>query len=351
MTEKSTEPVQDPVADLLAKAAPDPAAAADPTPTPDPAEPAAAPEPAKDVPEVTKDGTIDSATMADFLSDEEDDLDDVDPVKDTAPASSSEGPEPEEKDEEPTPPKDAPPEVAQTTPAEPKPGEVEPPTPPVEPAPEQPLPTAPQAAPAEPTPTPITMDEMRENYQKTRKDMEVLVANEVYGFSEEQVQRLDDGDSSLIPELMAKVYMDAVTGATAHMLTHLPALVGQVLQGRDQTSVLEEKFYQFWPTIKKEEHAQDVSRFGAAYRQLYPDAPVEDFIRDVGAQVIVALKIPTAEAKVEVEVGESSPSLVVPLTPAFQPAAAGGGGAAPTTPTNPYEALSDEMGLEDVDVG
>lgn len=307
--------------------------------------------PPPEVPEVVVvDETVAEAAaqkqgLDDFLKDEADDLDEeVVPVEEKPP----EGQKPTEKVVEETPPAEAPPAVAETPPAEPKPGEAPPPPTPVEAKPEQPPPTAPSAVPAAQPPDPVapapTMEQIRETYQKNRGEMEANVASTVYNLSEDQVQRLDDGDAALIPELMAKVYMDAVTGAVAHMITHLPSMMESVLVGRDDTKVLEDQFYTSNPHIDRAQHAETVGRFGLAYRHLYPNAPAEDFIRDVGAQVMVALKIPPGDG------GQPALDVPAPKTPAFQPAKSGSPGGTAPPPANPFEVLAEEMSIEDLDL-
>lgn len=302
------------------------------------------PEVPEGVPEVVDEAAAQKQGLDDFLEDEADDLDEgVTPTEEEPPK----GQKPAEKVVEEAPPVEAPPAVVETPPAELKPEEPPAPPTPVEAAPEQPPspapPTAPAEQPPELAPTP-TMEQIRETYQKNRSEMEANVASTVYNLSEDQVQRLDDGDAALIPELMAKVYMDAVTGAVAHMITHLPNMMESVLTGRDDTKVLEDQFYTANPHIDRAQHAETVNRFGLAYRHLYPNAPAEDFIRDVGAQVMVALKIPPGDG------GQPTPEPPAPKTPAFQPAKGGSPGGTAPPPANPFEVLSDEMALEELDV-
>ena len=289
-------------------------------------------------PEASDDAAIQQQGIDSFLEEEADDLD---PEVEEVPPEGQEPPEPVSPE---TPPAKAPPVVVATPPAVPKPGEAPVVPAPVVVQPEQPPPPAPTVAPVEPPPTPApTMEQIRETYQSNRSEMEANVASTVYNLSEDQVQRLDDGDAALIPELMAKVYMDAVTGAVAHMITHLPNMMESVLTGRDGAKVLEDQFYTSNPNIDRVQHAETVSRFGVAYRHLYPNAPAEEFIRDVGAQVMVALQIAPS--------GQPAPEPIVAKTPPFQPAAAGGGkGAAPPS-TNPFEALAEEMDVDDLDLG
>lgn len=287
------------------------------------------------------DKTAVDQTMEAFLKDEADDLD-LDPAVKAVEETPSEGPEPEKKAEAEPKPEEAPPEVAPSPPAEPKVEEV-PPTPaPVEVKPEPTPPVAPVAAPAEPAPEPapaLDMDAVRKNYQDNRQQMVDMVATEVYNLSEEQVQRLDDGDTKVISEISAKVYMDAVTASVGHMITHLPQMMHDILAGRDKTDILEKQFYDANPALDKASHGETVSKFGMAYRTLFPQASSADFIRDVGAQVMVAMQInPPGNSGTPTAVAPEAPKV-----PAFQPASAGGGKGAAPSPQNVFEVLSNAM--------
>jgi len=205
-------------------------------------------------------------------------------------------------------------------------------------APEVPPPDV--SAAAEPT-----MDELETQYLENRKQVEADVASNVYAMSEEQIQKLDEGDTTVIPQMMARVYMDAVTGAVAHMLTKLPGLVEQTLQSREQSSELENRFYTAWPVLKDEKYGTEVERFGQVYRQLNPNAAPDDFIRDVGAQLVVALKLPQGGGN-----GAAVPKVaaVQPAAKPYVPAPAGSGGSTAGRPTNPFELLAEEMAQEDL---
>lgn len=307
--------------------------------------------PPEPVPEPEKDGMQDAATFEEFLEDDDDDLDEA--VVAATPEKKE--PEPKEPEKEVKPEEGAPPVVAETPPAEPKP-EAKPPEPaPAAPAPEQPPPVAPTAAPAaEPVPAPVAapvadpavaMEELRTQYRKNRSEMEAHIAKTVYNLSDEQVQKLDDGDATIIPEIAARVYMDAMTGAVAHVITHLPSMIEQVLVGRDDHKGYEDQFYSAWPNLDRAQHGDVVNRFAAAYRQVNPSVPAAEVIRDVGAQVMVALKIPPTNGGEPPVVEPTAPS-----TPPFRPAKAGGGGAAPG-PTNPFDLLTEEMEKEDIELG
>lgn len=307
------------------------------------------------VPEGTPEKLAVESDMEAFLADEADDLDaDATPAEAKTEETPPEGPTPKEEAKEETPKVEATPEAAAAPPpAEPKPGEVPPTaTPPEVVVPAPTPPAAPVAAPAEPAPpspalpaepTPPTMDEVRATYQENRKALEKQIAENVYNLTEDQVQRLDDGDASVIPEFGARVYMDAVTGSVAHMITYLPQMIQEVLAGRDAHQEWTDKFYTANPALDKAAHGAVVDRLGASYRGMYPQATPDEFIRDVGAQAMVALKVLPGNGQ-----GALAPVVPVvapvPKVPPFSPASAGGGGgAAAPGSLNPFEALSEAM--------
>lgn len=234
----------------------------------------------------------------------------------------------EEKGAEP----EVPPVGAQPQPTEPTP----------EPAPVQPTAepdAAPVVQPAEPTP----LEEVRANYQRNRDEMQNNLAKTHYAMSEEQVTRLDTGDASLIPEIAAKVYMDAVTGAVAHMLTSMPQLVQQVLDQSKTDDDFNGKFYAANPGLDPASHGVMIQQFGQAYRQVMPQASPEEFIRDVGAQVMVALRIPPPG---QPPLAEAS----IAAAPPFIPAGTGSQGGGIVVPhINPFDALTKSMEEGDVE--
>ncbi len=266
---------------------------------------------------------IDDAAMEGFLAEDDLDLDAPDAPESDEPAS----PEPVVEAAPTTPQVDAPPEVAQTPPAVPMP--VAEPVVAATPTPEpQPAPAiAPEVAPvaqAEPTPT-LTYEEVQANYQEARTNMEGVIAAGPYKLTEDQVQRLDEGDGAVIPELMSRVYMDAVTGAVAQMITHMPDMVKNVIAAQGQNAESEGQFYAAWPNIDPATHGNAVQSAAQTYRTLHPQATAAEIIRDVGAQVTVAFQLPMNGV-------EAAPAPVAqPATPPFRPANAGGTGSTPAS--------------------
>lgn len=241
-----------------------------------------------------------------------------------------------------------------TTATEPAPGEVPAATPPTTPVPTPPTPEVPPtpsaAQPATPTPETqpqpeLSPEQVTERFKQWRSEGVTLLAEQHYNIAPEQVKEIVDPETGMVnAEKLAKtvsrtaaqVYMDVVTAAMGQMTQHLPALIERVLNARTQSASMEGKFFEQWPQLKG--HRDVVLRLGSVYRRDHPRATVDDFIKEVGATAMVALRmgIPAAPA---------TPTPQVAGKP-FRPAAASRPATPPPTQRqlNPFEqlALDDE---------
>ncbi len=187
----------------------------------------------------------------------------------------------------------------------------------------------------------LTDVELGERYGKWRGETEDILA-EKYALTDEMAEELEVDAGKAIPRLMAKVYVDAVSATVGHIVANMPQLLETALAGRERNSTAETEFFEVWPQLVGSEHSEILSRFGVSYRTLHPDATKEQFIRDVGAQAMVALRIPV-EAKAPVAEAEAA---VAPFVPAAASAPAG----LKRTPANPFTALSDSFDDEELDL-
>lgn len=229
-------------------------------------------------------------------------------------------------------------------PAEVKPAEA------ISPKPAETQPTQVEQPPvAEPVPQAQNLQEVQEQFTKWRNESEVLLAEHHYALPEAVVKEYEDEGVSpkllkAIPRMMSRVYLDAVQATMGQIMTHLPTLMSQVTRAQNEGSQTETKFYEQWPKLKeKPEFADTIRRFGTAYRQLNPRATSEDFIREVGAGAMIALRLPMETSMVAQPVG-------TPTKPSFRPAAATRPVAPkPGQPKNVFEAMSEETEEIDLD--
>ncbi len=265
--------------------------------------------------------------------------------------------EPETKEPEPEPAEPAPvpepvspeepaPQAVVPTPAEPVPAPA-----PVEPAPEPAPVTAEPPAPVEPQPVQQpqapqqTTEEAQAAYAKYRGEAEAVLAKEHYAISPEMAENLDENAAIVIPQLMSKVYMDAVSGAISHVLNQMPALVEGAIMARETRSSQETQFFTAWPQLDPAQHRATVVSLGQAYRQVHPSASVEQFTRDVGAQAIVALQLMPQAVAPPAQAPAQEPTPVP-----FRPAGSSPPASSPSSPTNRFESLNAEFDAEDLDL-
>ena len=319
------------------------------------AEDAAPATPTPVSPEGDTPAAANDAEMTAFLADDSDSLDDVGeevvgeteaPVADaptdvSAPTDESQGkaeegkPEAEAKEEEPKP--EAPVGEAAAAPTpEVKAGEkpAEPPTPEQRPAvtPEAEAAAAPK----------LSAEEVAAEYRAWRGGVESDLAAKHFVINDELAEELDNDPRTAIPKMMSRVYMDAVISAIGHIQANMPALVDSALRTRDATDASEANFFKAWPGLNGSEHREVINRLGTAYRQMYPNATEPEFIRDVGAQAMIALKVPMGEP----EAPQASETPTAPFKPAGQSAPRTG---APAS-MNPFDKLDQDFAEEELDL-
>lgn len=217
---------------------------------------------------------------------------------------------------------------------------------------EKPAEAAPVAQPA-PTPVveekaketeavkPLTDDEAAKLFSDWRNETESLLAQHHYRMSEKDVEEFNENPAAWVPKAMSRVYLDCISASFQQFVTYLPRMVDQVLDMKASTESRENEFFGAWPELKQ--HKDTVLRLGAAYRAQNPTASAEDFIKEVGAQACVALRItpPGMQAA-----APKQPEVKAPFTPASQTPAP-----VPPKPksNNPFETLAEEFSFEALD--
>lgn len=201
------------------------------------------------------------------------------------------------------PPAGTPPPAGETPPI-PSPAPTE-----VKPGEQQAAPAAPPAAPAVESGQPPSEKDIQDTYMQWRGQSEELLATHYYGLSPEVQAELELEPAKVIPRLMAKVYLDAMTASIGQMTMHFPRLVRLVNEQMSKEDESEGEFFKAWPKLKGKE--DEIRRFGQAWRNLNPSASAEQFVNEVGAGVMVALRLdPTQRAVTDNMPGGPTPAFV-----------------------------------------
>lgn len=200
----------------------------------------------------------------------------------------------------------------------------------------------------------LTPEKVQERYQEWRAQTEDVLAKGHYNLSEEQIERLESEPATEIPKLLSKVYLDAVTMAVGQVEQMLPRVIEQTTQQRTAYEKNESTFFEAWPQLKDERYLGTIQQIGLAYRNASPRASTEDFIRDVGASALVALKLPYGgEGGQQAPAPNGNGATPPAASQGFKPASASPRPAAPQPQgLDGFARVDDDLfGKEDLDLG
>lgn len=238
------------------------------------------------------------------------------------------------------------PEVTEDEPEpEPAPAEAEEPEP--EPAPEpepEPEPEPAQEEEPEPEPEPTTEEpepepEPSAEEEEQRRQEYVTAVEQHFSVDDETIMEFERDPGKVLPKLMAQVYMDTMSQVNRLLSDQLPQRIEQVNEVQRVRAERLERFYKAWPQLQRGEaaHQKVLGRISQAWRQLNPQGSEEDFIQEVGAQTVLALKLP-----ITTEEPEPEPE------PEVAPHHLSGGGSSPAVvetpaPQNEFTEIAEEI--------
>lgn len=148
------------------------------------------------------------------------------------------------------------------------------------------------------------------------------VAAQAYQLSPQELEAVATEPEKVLPVLMAKVHVNAVQGVLRHVSQQMPKMVGAIMQAEKVNRDREESFFKAWPQLDREKHMGAIMQAGQVFRQMNPNATHEDFIKHVGAHVVLANGLQNVQPPVaQRPVAQPRPA---PVPPPFQPAGVGG---------------------------
>lgn len=193
---------------------------------------------------------------------------------------------------------------------------------------------------AQPDPTEDAFTQLDQLIEAQRPKIEDAVAKGAYQLTAEQVNGLLEDPGTTVPQLLAKVHVNAVQGVLRHVAQTLPTMLNGMLQVREINRQREDKFWQAWPELARDKHSQQVVQAAQTFRQMNPRASEDEFIRQVGAMVMVMNGLHRAQVP-----QQPKPQVAQP----FVPAGAGRAGAPPSAAAAPqgWEVFTSLMQQED----
>lgn len=166
-----------------------------------------------------------------------------------------------------------------------------------------------------------------------------------YALTPEQTEQVLAEPEKVLPQMAAKIFMDAYATLMSQMQAGLPQMIDHRVTQRTTEQQAADDFYRRWPQLQGDANFEEVMRIGRVYRSLYPDATKEDFIENVGMQAHFALKIPIEQE----QKAQAAPA--AQAAPSAPPAPAGVAspqkGSGRPREDNPFAALAEEMLQDD----
>mgnify|MGYP003439753444 FL=1 len=201
-----------------------------------------------------------------------------------------------------------------------------------------PAPSAPAVAPpAVPTATTEEYSVWREN--------RLTQLEQMYAVDEESATALLTEPELVLPKLAAKVHMEVMENSMRAMQAMVPVMMHQVQQHAELNTRAKSLFHGTNPDLVDPSYEPMIMEMGQSFRRVNPNASPEQASKAIGNLVRAALGIAAPQVQqpgIPPQVQQRQPA-VVP----FSPARGAGGGNAPVRPSNPFEAMAEEMRNED----
>lgn len=167
----------------------------------------------------------------------------------------------------------------------------------------------------------------------------------VYALSDEDAEAMLTDPQSVIPTLAANLHMSvmaevhqAIRQTVEQVTQQLPQTIQQTTKMQQDSEKILNDFYGQWPELKGKEDV--VTQAAAMYRQMNPDATLEQAMNDIGRQMYVLLNIPLpGQAPQQQQTAPAVPPAPAAATTVSPPS---------STPQNWFSAVADEMLREEM---
>jgi hypothetical protein len=118
-----------------------------------------------------------------------------------------------------------------------------------------------------------------------------FVAQQMFSLSNEEREALEQDVIGTIPRLLAKVFVKSQQNVLNQFDRLIPVMVQRHTQAMRANDENEGKFFSRWPQLDRGKHGDLARRYGAVYRQMHPNATLEQMIEDLGPMVMMAGRV------------------------------------------------------------
>lgn len=145
-----------------------------------------------------------------------------------------------------------------------------------------------QAQPAAPAPGQVdnSPQGLVQQLEQHRAAVIQALAADRFKLSPEEVSALDADATAAIPQIMSRVYYEAMQSTLMHLQNQVPRMVLGILGAAQSSHSAEGKFYQRFPAIDRGKYHRDVLQFATMLRQANPRISEADLFTMTGAAVM-----------------------------------------------------------------
>lgn len=177
------------------------------------------------------------------------------------------------------------------------------------------------------------IDQVRSKLNEGREIYTKALSESVYKMTEEEAQEVLTSPEKVLPQLAARVHLEVVQNVLGTMAQTMPGVISGLLQAQKQNTEVMDQFFQKWPQLDRVKDKATVYEVAKVYRQLNPQATMEEMFQAVGATAVVKLgKLPAAAQAAPAQPAKA---------PAYTPARNAPTVMQPTQTMNPWEAMAE----------
>lgn len=170
---------------------------------------------------------------------------------------------------------------------------------------------------------------------QNRAAVENVIAQQLFQLSADDVEALQSDAAVAVPKLLARAYVLAQVGFLQQLNRLVPSMLDRHSSTMKAYQANEDKFFSAWPQIDRAKHGDLVYRAATIYRQMNPQASVDDLIDQVGRFV-------SHQAGLQIAPRGKAPPVAAPAAKpplGFRPAGSGPSGIASTPQPGSFEYL------------
>lgn len=118
-------------------------------------------------------------------------------------------------------------------------------------------------------------------------------AAQMFQLSQEEREAIEQDVIGTLPKLMARVYVESQQGVLNQLGRIIPTMVERHTASVRKNMENESKFFSRWKDLGLDpvKHGDLARKYGAVYRQMHPQATLEQMIEDLGPMVMMAAKV------------------------------------------------------------